>query len=116
MDELPHRAIIDLQTARSEFGHQPPQGEVSALDPLQQPQAVCARNLLRLATAHLARRYAAGLAHALGPIYRGTDRHPELLGRPVTRQASLNRRNYPFAKIYGIRFAHPCWPPSQPAW
>jgi hypothetical protein len=43
MDELPDRAIIDLQPALAEFDDKPAQGEVAVLDPLQQPEAVRAR-------------------------------------------------------------------------
>ena len=51
-------AIIDFQAACSQFGHQSAQGEVAVLDPLKQPQAVLARNLLWFVTAHLAGCYA----------------------------------------------------------
>jgi hypothetical protein len=60
MDELPHRPVVDLQPTLSELIHKPPQGEISALDPLQQPQPVLTRNRLRLVTSHLARLKAAG--------------------------------------------------------
>jgi hypothetical protein len=117
MDELPHRAIVDLEATLGELGHQPAQREVAALDPLQQPDAVFTRNLLRLVPAHLARREAAGLTQALDPVNDGTDPHSELLRCPIARHAAgLNRRNHPFAQVHRIRFAHPCWPPSQPAW
>jgi hypothetical protein len=44
------------------------------------------------------------------------DAHPELRRRPVAGHAApLNRCHYPLAKIDRIRFALPCWPPSQPA-
>src|SRR5215831_7866633 len=117
MDELPDRAIIDLEAALGELGHQPAQSEVALLDPLQKPTSVLARNLLRLVPAHLARRYAAGLAHALDPVNGGTDPNSELLRRPIARHAAgLNRGNHPLAKVNRVRSAHPCWPPSQPAW
>src|ERR1700739_4496210 len=61
MDELPHRAVIDLQPALSKFGNQASQSEIS-LDPLQQPDTVFAGNRLRPVTANLARRHAAGLS------------------------------------------------------
>jgi hypothetical protein len=116
MHELPDRSVIDLKTTLAEFHHERAQGEVSLLDPSQQPDAMLPRNRLRLVTAHLARRYAAGLAQALHPVDGGADANPELLGRTVTGQAATqNRRNHPLAKINRIRFAHPCWPPSQPA-
>ena len=37
------------------------------------------------------------------------------LGPKALTTATQNRRNHPLAKINRIRFAHPCWPPSQPA-
>src|SRR6202171_2219342 len=117
MDELPDRAIIDLETAPGEFSHQPTQGEVAVLDPLQQPEAVLARNRLRPVAAHLAWRNAPGLTHALHPVDRRADAHPKLLRRPGTRHSARhNRCNHPLTKINRIRSAHPCWPPSQPAW
>src|SRR6266545_338055 len=117
MDELPDRAVIHLQPALAELGDEPAQGEVSVLDPLQEPGRVLARNRLRLVTAHLARRNAPGLTLALHPVNGGADANPELLRSPVTRQpAGHDRRNHPLPKINRVRFAHPCWPPSQPAW
>src|SRR6266852_9528867 len=117
VDELPDRPVIDFQPAPSELASQPAQGEVSILGPLQQPDPMLARNRLRLVTAHLARRNAACLTQASHPIDGRADAHPELLRGPVARQAAgQNRRNHPLAKIKRIRFAHPCWPPYQPAW
>ena len=37
MDELPHRSVIDLKATLGELDHEPSQGEVSVLDPLQEP-------------------------------------------------------------------------------
>jgi hypothetical protein len=48
VDERPHRAVVDLQTTLGEFIHKPAQGEIYALDPLQQPHPVLARNRFRL--------------------------------------------------------------------
>src|ERR1700726_3794806 len=52
MDELPDRAVIDLQPAFGEFGDKPAQGEVR-FNPLQQPTAIFTRDRLRLVPAHL---------------------------------------------------------------
>ena len=52
--ERPHRAVVDLQTAIPEFGHQPAQGEVALPAPLQQPLPPSADQLLRPVPAHLA--------------------------------------------------------------
>jgi hypothetical protein len=35
MDELPHRAVIDLQPALAKLGNQPSQGEIASSDPLR---------------------------------------------------------------------------------
>jgi hypothetical protein len=83
VDELPDRAIIDLEAALGQLGHQPAQGEVPFLDPPQQPQPVLTPDFLRLVAAHLARRYAAGLAQAPDPIDGGADRYAEVLRCPI---------------------------------
>jgi len=117
MDELPHRPVIDLQPTLGKFDDKTAQSEVPILDPLQQPDAVLARNRLRPMPAHLTRRNATGLALAIHPVNGRANAHPKLLRRPVTRHApSQNGSNYPLAEIERIRLAHPCWPPSQPAW
>src|ERR1700747_2741709 len=53
MDELPHRAVVDLQPALGELGDQAAQGEVS-LGPFQHPDTVFAGNRLLPVPAHLA--------------------------------------------------------------
>jgi hypothetical protein len=73
VDEIPHRAVIDLQAALGEFGHQPAQGEIRLPAPLHQPIAVRPRNLLRPIAADLVRLDAAGLAEAPYPVDRCTD-------------------------------------------
>src|SRR4051812_38897398 len=35
MDELPHRAVIDLQSASAKLGNQPAQGEIASSDTLR---------------------------------------------------------------------------------
>jgi hypothetical protein len=116
MDELPHRAVIDLQPALSKLGDQSAQGEIPIPDPLQQPHTVLARDCLWLVTPHLAGLNAAGLSQPPRPANGRADANSELLGGLIARQAALNRRNNPLPKIEGVRFAHPCRPPSQPAW
>lgn len=116
MDELPHRSVIDLKATLGEFDHEPSQGEVSVLDPLQQPDAVRARDRPWLVTAHLARCDAAGLAQPPDPVDCRADSYPELLRSLIARQITgLHRRNHALAKIIGIRLAHPSWPLSRPA-
>jgi hypothetical protein len=100
MDKLPYRAVIDLQSALGEFGDKPAQCEVPILNPLQQPDTVLAGNCLRLVTAHLAGRDAAGLAQPPHPANRRADPYAKLLRRPIARQATgRNRRNHSLPKI-----------------
>src|SRR5882724_9365529 len=100
VDELPDWPVIHLQAAFGELGDEAAQGEVSVVDPLQQPEAVLARNLLGLVPAHLARRNAAGLPHPFHPANSSADSHPELLRRSVARHtAAHNRCNHPVPKI-----------------
>src|SRR5512134_596678 len=69
--------------------------------------------LLRLVTAHLAGRDAAGLLITIDPVDRGADPDAEAGRRLPPRQTLLlHRRNHPLAKIQRIRSRHPCWPPS----
>src|SRR5262245_12794650 len=114
MNELPDRAVIDLDTARGQFADQPAQGELTILDPIQQPSAVLARNRLWLMPAHLAGSHTPGLAQTGHPANCAADTHPELLGCFVTRQhVAFHRRNHAFAKILRVWLAHPSWPPSS---
>jgi hypothetical protein len=100
MDELPNRAVIDLQPAFGEFGNQPAQGEIARLDPFQHPDTVFARNRLRPVPAHLASRDAAGLSLPSHPSNGRADGNPELLAGLIARQPTAhNRRNDPLPKI-----------------
>jgi hypothetical protein len=113
VNELPHRAVIDLQAAPGQFGHQAAQREILLPAPLHQPIPMRAGNLLRLVAADLARFEVAGLAMALHPIDRRavTDAKPRR--RLTPRQPRLlDRRNHPLAQIDRIRLPHPGWPPS----
>src|SRR6202521_1127605 len=107
MDEVPDRAVIDLKSALGEFGDEPAQGEVSLPGPLQQPDAVLARNRLRLVPAHLARPTAARPAQPPHPIDHRTDAHAKLGRRPAPRHPTLlNRRNHPLTQIKRIGSTH----------
>src|SRR5436190_2235147 len=115
--KLPDRAVIDLQPALSQLGHQAAEREVATPGPPQDPQPMLAGNRPRSVTAHLARRNAAGLLLAPDPVDCGTDANAEMFGRLIARHPAVqNSCNHPLAKIKRIRLAHPCWPPSQPAW
>jgi len=73
------------------------------------------RNRLPPVPAHLAGRYAAGLALPSHPSNGRADGNPELLARLIAGQpAGYNRCNNPLPKILRVRLAHPCWPPAQP--
>ena len=73
MKEVPHRAVIDLETTLSEFGHQPAYGKI-----LPAPSAArdVARNLLWPIAADWVRLDAAGLLEALYPVDRRADDTP----------------------------------------
>src|SRR6478736_6873536 len=116
MHEVPHRVIVDLQAASSKLGNEPPYSEIAVPDPLRQPNRVVSRNRLRLMTAHLTRLNAAGLLYPLHPTDCCADRDPKLLGCLIAGHPALDRGHDTLAKIQRIRLAHPCWPPTQPAW
>src|SRR5690242_8585764 len=117
VDELPNRSVIDLQSALGKFSHQTTYREITVLDPLQQPLTVSAGDRFRFVAAHLTWRDTSGLAQPVDPTDRRADTNPELLGCLITRQpAALDRSNNPLPKLQRVRLAHPCWPPSQPAW
>src|SRR5215218_10057176 len=68
VDELPDRAVVDLEAALGELSHEPAQGEVPLPAAPDQPVAMRAGDLLRLVTADLARRDAAGGCDPLQPV------------------------------------------------
>ena len=74
VDELPHRAVIDLEATLSEFGHQFAHGKI-LLAPLHQPFAMRPRNLLWFIAADLVWLDAASLVEALYPVDRRADAH-----------------------------------------
>src|SRR5947209_10270330 len=116
MDELPHRTVINLQSAPRELGDQPAQGKVP-LDSFQRPDTVFTGNRLRPVAANLTGCNAAGLSMPAHPSNCRADGNLELPGCPIARQtAGLNRGNNPLSKIQRVWLAHPCWPPTQPAW
>src|SRR3977135_2443804 len=61
VDELPHRAVIDLETPLTEFAHQAAEREGPLGAALDEPEPVLAGDFARLVTAHLARPKAARL-------------------------------------------------------
>src|SRR5271165_7567569 len=62
MDEVPDRAIIDLEATLGKLSDQPPYREVLLLHPLQKPLAVLTGNRFRFVAPHLAGCHAACLA------------------------------------------------------
>jgi hypothetical protein len=100
MNKLPHRAVVDLQSAFGELGNQPAQGEIARLDPFQHPDTVFAGNRLRPVPAHFAGREAADLSLPSHPSNGRANRHPELLAGLIARQPTgRNRRNNALPKI-----------------
>ena len=64
VDELPHRAIVDLEATLSVFGYQPAHSKICLSAALHQPVAMRPCNLLRPMAADLVRFDAAGLEEA----------------------------------------------------
>ena len=102
MDEVPHRSVVDHETALSQLGHQTAQREGPLAAARDQPQAVLASDLARLVTAHLARLKAAGLAPPPDPVDHRA--HPEpkprchrVAGQTVNldRPNRMNRPGFP---------------------
>jgi hypothetical protein len=100
VDEIPHRAVIDIQATLGEFGHQPSQSEIRLPAPLHQPIAVRSGNLLRPIATDLVRLDAAGLAKPPHPVDRCTDRYAKLGRCLMARQATFGDSLYdPFSKV-----------------
>ena len=100
VNKIPHRAVIDIQAAFGEFGHQPTQGEIRLPAPLYQPIAMRPRNLLRPIAADLVRLDTAGLVETPHPVDRRTDRYAKLGRCLMARQAtSGDSPYYPFSKV-----------------
>jgi branched-chain amino acid transport system permease protein len=114
VDEIPHRAIVDLEPALGEFRHQPAQREGPLPNALGQKGRVPVADRLRLVSAHLARRHAARLVKPPHPVDDRADPNAELSRRSMPRNSALqNRGDSPLTKIVRIRPSHPCWPPSS---
>src|ERR1700678_3036739 len=77
VNKIPHRPIIDLKPALSQFGHQPAQGEGPVPDAPRQKSRVLAGDRLGLMPAHLARRDAPRLPKPPHPINHRARRDPE---------------------------------------
>src|SRR3954447_15218936 len=89
VDELPDRAVVDLEAALGELSHEPAQGEVPLPAAPDQPVAMRAGDLLRLLTADLARRDAAGGGAPLQPVDRRAVADAETGRRLPTREPFL---------------------------
>src|SRR6187397_2956763 len=104
VDELPDRAVVDLEAALGELSHEPAQGEVPLPAAPDQPVAMRAGDLLRLVTADLARRDAAGGCDPLQPVDRRAVADAETGRRLPTREPFLrHRRHDTLAKIHRIK-------------
>ena len=65
VNEVPHRVVVDLETAIGKLSHQPTQRKVLLLGPCQEPGAMLAPDLFRFVPTHLARRNAARLPNRM---------------------------------------------------
>ena len=95
MDEIPHRAIVDLEPAPGEFRHQPAQREGSLPNALGQKGRVPVADRLRLVSAHLARRHAARLVKPPHPVDDRADPNAELSRRSMARKSAVQNRCRP---------------------
>ena len=112
VDELPDRAVVDLEAALGELGHEPAQGEVALPAAPDHPVAIHACDLLRLVAADLARRDAARHRNPLQPVDRRAVADAKTGRRLPTREPFLrHRRHNTLAKIHRISSTHPGWPP-----
>ena len=103
-----------VEAAVGELSHEPAQGEVPLPAAPDQPVAMRAGDLLRLVTADLARRDAAGGCDPLQPVDRRAVADAETGRRLPTREPFLrHRRHDTLAKIHRISSTHPGWPPVQ---
>jgi len=81
VDEVPDGPVIHFQTTFGKLGHQYAQGEVSFLDPLQEPRPVPARDQFWPVAAHLAGRNATGLAQEPHAVLVAAERELEWEGK-----------------------------------
>ena len=115
MNEIPHRPIIDLEAALSQFGHQAAQGEGAVPDAPRQKGRVLASDRLGLASAHPARRDAARLAKAPDPIDHRARRDPEARRRIHAATAPPSKPRPPRAGEDPLNKAFPSMLASCPA-
>ena len=92
MYELPHQAVIHLQTTPGQFGDQTAQGKLIGAAALQQPVPPRSYQLLRPVTADLPGTDAARPAQTLHPLDRRADPHT-VVGRCLSTRhlSALNR-------------------------
>jgi hypothetical protein len=81
VDEVPHRLVIDFETATGKLSHKPAQGKIFFLNPEKQKGAVLTGDCFRLVPADLAVQNAAGLPEPANPIDDRADSHGKLRGR-----------------------------------
>jgi hypothetical protein len=112
VDELPHRAVVDLEAALCQLGYQPAQREVPVSAALQQPVTPGSGYLLRLVATHLAGLDAARRTKELHPVDHRTVTDAKARRRlPARKTFVLDCSHHALAKICRIRLAHPYWPP-----
>jgi hypothetical protein len=113
MYERPHRVLVDLEAAPSQFRHQTAQGKIPVRNPQNQPIVVFADNLARPMAAHLAGRNAACLALALRPFDDTRGANGKRFGNRTYTLARVNPGNRTLTQIHRIRLRHAGWPPIQ---
>ena len=98
MNEFPHRAVVDLETALGQLRNQPAQREVAYMASLHQPVPMRPRNRLGLVATHLTWDRAPGQTKPLHPLDGTAHRDAKPRRRLVTRHPLLlNRRNHSLA-------------------
>src|SRR6266446_3254899 len=114
-EQPPHRPVPDMDAALGKLGPDLLQRQIrNRRDPPQQPVPLILQARVVIATHRLGRQ-AAALAPYPNPLDYRTGRQFKHCCRFATRQAPLNRPNYPRPQIPRIWSCHACWPPSQHA-
>ena len=101
MDELPHRTVIDFQTALAQRADKAAKGEGSTPAALDKPAPVIAAHVLRPVATHFSGDDAARRLELAHPFDNHTRRQAEPRRHLATRQAvSQNRLNDPRPQIH----------------
>ena len=115
VNEIPHRPIIDLEAALSQFSHQAAQSEGAVPDTPRQKHRVLAGNRLGFVPAHLGWRCAASLLKPPHPIDHRAWRDPEARRRIYAATAPPSKPRPPRAGEDPLNKAFPSMLASCPA-